>query len=170
MESISIRPCTEAELEHVITKLPPFGLDHHHKSRFFEQVQGTATYLIAWFKQSPVGTLLICWNGDGKPRVDDFLQHTPSLKALAVRPDLQSQGIGTKLIQYAENLAKEKGYTQLGLAVGTENLRAIKLYKRLQYTVYEPIAPFPIKWTYIDEKGVEQIDGETCIYLRKHLR
>ncbi len=169
MSPITITPCTEKDLEQVIAKLPPFGLAHHHRSRFSEQLAGIATYLIAWQEDIPIGTVLISWHGDGHARVDDFLPNTPSIKALAVRPDLQSKGIGTQIMQSAENLVKEKGFGQVGLAVGTENTRARKLYERLDYQIFEKIAPYPIKWTVVDENGIERIEGETCIYLLKKL-
>ncbi len=47
-----------------------------------------------------------------------------------VQPQHRCQGIGTVLIQQAENWAKARGDRQLGLQVFTDNQRALNLYRR----------------------------------------
>ena len=47
-----------------------------------------------------------------------------------VQPQHRCQGIGTALIQQAENWAKARGDRQLGLQVFTDNQPALNLYRR----------------------------------------
>lgn len=48
---------------------------------------------------------------------------------LAVLPEYQKRGIGTKLLQFAESKAKEQGFKKLTLLVSMENYNAIKFYE-----------------------------------------
>ncbi len=52
---------------------------------------------------------------------------------LAVRSNYHSQGIGTKLMQAAEDLAVSQGIRRLELEVFAKNTKAHKLFKRLGY-------------------------------------
>lgn len=49
---------------------------------------------------------------------------------IAIYPQFRGLGIGSKLLYYTENLAKEKGCNKLVLEVEKENLRAINIYKK----------------------------------------
>ncbi len=49
---------------------------------------------------------------------------------LAVLPDFQSKGIGSWLLKFAENKAKEENFKKLSLLVMRENIRGIKFYER----------------------------------------
>ena len=53
---------------------------------------------------------------------------------IAVKPEYHRKGIGTRLIQRAEEYAKSKGLSYIGLTVATGNKVALKLYKNLGYT------------------------------------
>jgi ribosomal protein S18 acetylase RimI-like enzyme len=61
------------------------------------------------------------------------------INTLAVFPDSQGQGIGTYLLSYAENKAREMHYNKCALSVEVSNLRARSLYERLGYRVVETI-------------------------------
>lgn len=52
------------------------------------------------------------------------------LNAIAVADDFRGRGIGTRLIRRLEILALEAGLPRLSLHVWTDNVAAIKLYKR----------------------------------------
>lgn len=55
------------------------------------------------------------------------------IDTLSVSSAYGGRGIGSKLIQAAENNAYEKGYEKIALLVNLENKRAFSLYKKLGY-------------------------------------
>ncbi|WP_459500955.1 GNAT family N-acetyltransferase [Bacillus sp. C1] len=55
------------------------------------------------------------------------------IDTLSVSSAYGGRGIGSKLIQAAENDAYEKGYEKIALLVNLENKRAFSLYKKLGY-------------------------------------
>lgn len=57
------------------------------------------------------------------------------LDALSVDPRFRGKKIGSQLIGYAENLARERKHSHLGLLVDTENPKAKRLYERLDFKV-----------------------------------
>lgn len=60
--------------------------------------------------------------------IEDFY-----LDTVCVDPAFRGQGIGTALIQFAEQYAKEQGYQRISLAVEQTNEQAQQLYTRLGY-------------------------------------
>jgi ribosomal protein S18 acetylase RimI-like enzyme len=55
--------------------------------------------------------------------------------ALAVFTNWGRKGIGTRLLQAAEQQARQHGYPKIALNVAQENEQALSLYQRLQYVV-----------------------------------
>lgn len=66
------------------------------------------------------------------------------IDTVCVAPDARGQGIGTHLLTFAEQLAREKKYNKLSLNVELEKLKARQLYERLGFVITEP-------WTIIEE-------------------
>ena len=56
------------------------------------------------------------------------------LHALAVRPDLQGQGLASEIIRFCAEQAKERGYRALRLDIVPENLPAARLYEKNGFT------------------------------------
>ncbi len=89
-----------------------------------------------------------------------------TLEQLAVHGALQSCGIGTVLIQAAEQRMRTRGLRRAELAVEESNPRARALYERLGYASY---GQEPASW---DEEG---LDGNVfryetvCTLMRKEL-
>ncbi|NOU96791.1 GNAT family N-acetyltransferase [Paenibacillus sp. LMG 31456] len=54
---------------------------------------------------------------------------------LAVHPKQQGQGLGKKLLHYAEHLARNQGYTSIRIDVYKTNEAAIALYKNNGYEI-----------------------------------
>ncbi len=54
---------------------------------------------------------------------------------LAVKPNFQGVGIAKKLIQFAETKSKDDGYAAIRLDAFSGNPKALKLYRRLDYTL-----------------------------------
>lgn len=59
--------------------------------------------------------------------------------ALATLPESRGYGVGSQLIQFAENIAKEQSFQKCSLTVKTENVRALKLYEKMGYQVVNEI-------------------------------
>ena len=59
------------------------------------------------------------------------------LSRLIVRKEYRKRGYGKALSEYVLSLAKEKGYNEIALGVDCDNTAAVKLYKKLGFSVYE---------------------------------
>jgi len=95
------------------------GQDNSHNAEF-----GIGSYT-----RSPVACL---WLGNAVDQVrGDRHSH---IFLLYVLPAHRRQGIGTALMQYAEEWARERGDCQMGLQVFVANQPAISLYQKLGYT------------------------------------
>ncbi|MCV6624663.1 MAG: GNAT family N-acetyltransferase [Cellvibrionaceae bacterium] len=66
-----------------------------------------------------------------KPAAEDMLV----VAHLAVAPEAQGLGLGSRLISHAENIAREHGYAGLALDVAMDNPSAQRLYERLGFCV-----------------------------------
>lgn len=66
------------------------------------------------------------------------------IDTICVAPNARGLGIGTKLLHFSEQHAKELGYQKLSLNVELEKLDARRLYERMGFVVTEP-------WTIINE-------------------
>ena len=66
------------------------------------------------------------------------------IDTICVAKAARGKGIGTKLLAFAEQSARDKGYQKLSLNVETAKLDARRLYERMGFIVTGP-------WTIIDE-------------------
>jgi len=97
----------------------PLGL--HFTEEYLENEKGTK--LIGLFKnQLLIGCCLL------RSISTDVIQ----LQQMAVDPDLQKHGIGTKLIEFAENEARKAGFSRVFLHA---RKTAIGFYERLGFSV-----------------------------------
>lgn len=60
------------------------------------------------------------------------------IDTVCVNPHFRGQGIGSELLQHAEEIALEKGFTKVSLNVELEKENVIHLYERLGYQKAEP--------------------------------
>jgi GNAT superfamily N-acetyltransferase len=67
------------------------------------------------------------------------------INALAARPDLQGQGLGSGLLDIADGLAAEAGCDRLSIQVFEQNCGAVRLYLRRGYSIVDsrPIIAHP---------------------------
>jgi GNAT superfamily N-acetyltransferase len=63
-----------------------------------------------------------------KEEADHFL-----LDNVALREDMQGQGFGKRLLEYAERMAKERGYNEIRLYTNEKMTENIDLYKKIGY-------------------------------------
>ncbi|MEV4222148.1 GNAT family N-acetyltransferase [Nonomuraea sp. NPDC049725] len=89
-----------------------------------------------------------------------------TLWQLAVLPALQSRGLGTLLIQAAEQRIGERRLCRAELAVEEDNPRARALYERLGYVAY---GRKPEAWDEEAPDGSVHRHETTCVLMRKDL-
>ena len=89
-----------------------------------------------------------------------------TLWMLAVHGALQSCGIGTLLIQAAEQRIRARGLRRTGLSVEETNPRARALYERLGYVAY---GSEPDSWDEQAPDGSLVTYETTCTLMRKEL-
>ena len=75
--------------------------------------------------------------------------HIAYLGGLAIHPAYAGKGFGLKMMQEIIDLANQEGYKRIELSVATENLGAIKLYKKVGFEE-EGIMR---KYTYLKSEG-----------------
>lgn len=123
---IRIRPCVEADLD----ALEWFGLFTEHReiirNTYEAQTQGDMLMLLAETNGFPGGQV---WLNLAEKR------HLGRgcIWAVRVLPVLQGLGIGTRLLQAAEDALRIRGFTSVELGVEKDNPAARRLYERLGY-------------------------------------
>jgi ribosomal protein S18 acetylase RimI-like enzyme len=78
---------------------------------------------IAYKNEKPAGIILLDPRG---------VAGSPYIKSIAVYPEFRGQGIGTKLLSFAENLFRDKS-RHLFICVSSFNHRARELYEKSGY-------------------------------------
>jgi ribosomal protein S18 acetylase RimI-like enzyme len=84
-----------------------------------------------------------------------------------VRPLYRGRGIGTRMLEVAENDLIRRGFQKVVLNVGRENHEARRLYERTGYTI---IGTDPGRWSYLDESGNLREVHEPAWRMEKTLR
>jgi len=171
MNDITIRPLLEEEIDLLeqMNKHWPYGrpLDLH-RQRFAMQQAGEGVYFFAWHGHIPVGHVFLRWQSAERGEEASQLERCAHVSDLFVVPEFWSRGIGTYLMDTLEALAVQHRYLQVGLSVAVENSRALSMYARRGY-MDAGLGERPVRWTYIDAHGEEQVRDEVLIYLLKQL-
>lgn len=169
IDNIKIRTCQEADTT-LLEKVLPSGKNNQwHLERLKNQQKGDSTYLIAFLDGQPVGHLDLLWKPVGNETRNKYLNNHPEINALVVIPEMQSQGIGSKLISSAEELVRKKGFQKACIGVATDNPRARALYERLGYEDWG-WGIFEDSFTWIDDEGNPLHITEKIIYLVKDVK
>jgi ribosomal protein S18 acetylase RimI-like enzyme len=84
-----------------------------------------------------------------------------------IKPEYRGQGLGTMMLDAAEDDLLRRGYLSVVLNVNQDNHEARLLYERLGYLV---IAPEPGRWSYTDDLGVVHQVNEPAWRMEKKLR
>lgn len=88
------------------------------------------------------------------------------MHAFRVREPYRGRGIGTRLVERAEQAMCQQGCTRSTLAVAIDNPRALRLYSRLGYHV---VGQDSGEWSYIDDRGKIRHVREPSYVLEKAL-
>lgn len=167
-ESFEIKPAKFADLDFLNNYLF-VNIPHFHEDKIGEQENGEGVWLIAWKNNIPVGHLQVRWAGSKIDKVRKTINNCPHIESVGVSEKFRRQGIGTHLTLFALRLAKEKGYRQVGLAVGkNDNPYAKEMYEKLGFEDWEK-GEIIDSWKIINNQGKEDIESEICTYLIKKL-
>ncbi len=146
----------------------PSGATQIHARRIERQVQGLGTYLIAWAEHAPVGSAEIRWDGCAAEDVRQRFPTCPELNGLQVWPSTErGKGFGTALVSRAEDLARERGFHELGMGVNDDNPRASELYRRLGYA--DAGCHYLDRYWYVTPSGARQEVADPTRFLIKRL-
>jgi len=139
---------------------------HRHVFRrtFEEMQQGQKVMLVAVAGDEMVGQIFVQLESSEARFANG--QTRGYLYALRVRPPLQRQGIGTRLIAAGEAELRARGFKTAVISAGKENPGALRLYQRLGYRVF---AEDPGIWYFMDVNGNQQCFQEPCWVLEKSL-
>jgi ribosomal protein S18 acetylase RimI-like enzyme len=111
-----------------------------------------------------VGQLFVHLRSDRRELADG--ETSAYIYGFRIRPAYQSKGIGTRLLEIAEEDLFLRGYRIVNLNVGQDNHRAKQLYERLGYRV---IGTDPGRWSYYDQHGKRQDVNEPAWRMQKEL-
>jgi ribosomal protein S18 acetylase RimI-like enzyme len=152
-----------------LPKLEWYGQYTHYRNLFRkayrEQLLGKRVILVADSNHFPIGHIFIQfidpdWN-------DIFGKRRAYLYSLRVMEMFRGYGIGTRLIQQAEEIMLDRDCDLAMIAVSKENHRARRLYERLNYRVFGDDAG---NWSYLDHEGRTRYVHEPCWLLQKEIR
>lgn len=158
---LSIRPAhPEHDLEALILS---FEQRAYFADRLSRQKAGIGVLLVAWLSDQVIGDAYLWLEEAEEPDLRHHIPRVPLLTHVEVHPDHRSLGFGTKLITFAEDVLRERGYEQVALAVEVTNVRAAALYGRLGYSEW----PYGLIHCQSFEEGV--VTPEVCQVMVKKL-
>ena len=164
-DSRQVRPCTEGDLVVLRDLLPTVDdvAGHHYE----QQRAGTATFLVCWDGDQPLGWGLVQWQGCLGERARAVFPSCVELNHLQVRPEHRGRGAGSAILASAEQLVRERGLGRLAVSVGVDNPDAARLYRRLGYRPTAVLDDCAYSW--FDGDGQRHDEVETAELLVKDL-
>lgn len=162
---MDVRPCSPADFP-LIAAATPADADIT-RAHFAQHQAKTATYLVAWEGETPLGGGLVQWRGCVGERARAAYPDAAELNHLQIYPDARGRGAGTAIICAAEALAAERGIRQLAVGVAEDNPDAQRLYLRLGYRETGVVDCSEYDWK--DESGTEHHTVERDQVLIKEL-
>jgi len=134
------------------------------RQAYNDQLRNRRLMIVADINNYPVGQIFVQFSPGNLAYADGA--NRSYLYALRVMPHLRGHGLGTRLIEAAEQTAIERSYLYMTIAVAKENNGALKLYQRLGYEIF---TEDPGKWQYTDPDGIVHYVEEPCWALEKKL-
>ncbi len=161
---LTFRLATRADL----SKLEWYGQYSHFRTvfrrTFNEQEQRRRLMLVADCADFPIGHVFIQLNNGERNFWDNRAR--AYFYSLRVMEMFRGKGIGSRLIEEAEEMVKELGFGWTTIAAAKENPRARRLYERMGYRVFTEDDG---DWSYLDHEGKVRHVHEPCWVLEKKL-
>lgn len=129
-----IRHSAQADIPAVVT-INMKTLPEHYSDYFYYEIlsEFPETFLVAELGDNVVGYIM-CRIEYGFSQLRRFgLARKGHIVSVAVLPEHRGKGVGTKLIEYAQEQMAKKSSRECYLEVRVSNLQAIALYERLNY-------------------------------------
>jgi len=124
---MEIREAQEKDIPQIM-QIKNWGTKKDYLTRISKTMEGKAEYLVIEENGEILGHIFLKFYGS--KTAPDY----PDIEDAFIKEELRGQGIGTKLIEEVEKIAKEKGFHKIGLGVNpTLNPKAKSLYERLGY-------------------------------------
>ena len=165
---VLIRDCGAGDIEALERHMPTWdGQVHAHL--FDQQQAGLWTYMVAWTEDSvPAGVCGIRWDSLAE-EVPAPSVEWPRLTNLHVHPTHRGRGVGTALIEAAEDKVRGRGFSRLGISVADDNPEAARLYARLGYV--DSGLRRESRYLYPDDAGVlaERVEREVLLVKALHV-
>jgi GNAT superfamily N-acetyltransferase len=130
MGDLEIRQAEEADLPALTGWL---GQRHFFVERMRRQREGRGALLVALLSGELVGKVYLRWEEADEPEIRAWLPDVPLLNRLHVREENRGRGIGTAIVEFAEEHLRMRGHIQVALGVELSNVGAIRLYERLGF-------------------------------------
>lgn len=151
-----------------LRKLEWYGQFTHYRRLFLRSYQGqrkgSRHLLVATVNDFPIGRLFIQFSSPRRNLSDE--QMRGYLYSFHLMEMFRGKGIGTHLIDRAENILRQHHFDCSTIAVAQTNEGARRLYQRRGYDIVEEDEG---KWNYYDHRGQLQNVHEPCWLLEKHL-
>lgn len=167
MSDIEIRKSTWNDLDALNTHLPSTIKNFHEKNLKAQDLE-EGIWLVAWKNEKPIGHVRIRWAGSENENVTSHVIAVPHIDSLSVTESFQNHGIGKLLIEALEDLARQRGFKQIGLSVGIENSNALEFYKHLGFSNWKH-GTYKAYWDYVDSEGKQYNDSEERTYMLKQI-
>ncbi len=151
-----------------LSKLEWYGQYTHFRNVFRrtyrEQQQGRRVILVADSNNFPIGHIFILLKSARYTESED--DPRAYFYSLRVMEMFRGHGIGSRLVEEAEAIVRERGATWAMIAVAKHNHRARRLYERLGYQV---VGDDDGQWSYTDHLGRIRFVTEPSWILEKRL-
>lgn len=170
--SIVIRPVAEDDLERLDDAYPEPGRPaSRHSERWNLQEREEGPYLVAWQGDYPIGWVFVYRQGSREASPQAQQLDAAEILDLQVDHRFQSKGHGSSLLVAAEQLARDAGWTLVGLEVTVSNPHndvARAMYERHGYRD-SGLGEYESGYSYWTESGERRWDGEPHRFLIKSL-
>ena len=160
--AVEVRPCAGIEDVEAAEAALPSGPNRVHHRRWEQQVDGAATYLLAWDGERVVGHVQLLAGTRHGDAVHALGPH-PEVTALGVADRARHRGVGTALLGAAAGVAQQQGGRLLGLALPPTDEAVATLCRRLGW-VRHPSLTAVVETTWVDERGTEHEERDECRY------
>lgn len=165
LAQIQVREVTEADLAAL-----EWDGEYTHFRRLYEEIfksagQGKA---VLWLAEIPgqqvIGQLFVQLASNRTELADGFRR--AYIYGFRIKELYRGQGLGTFMLQIAENDLTARGFRWVTLNVGRDNPKARQLYERCGYKV---VAAEAGEWSYLDHRGERQFVHEPAWRMEKRL-
>jgi ribosomal protein S18 acetylase RimI-like enzyme len=162
--SLTIRPAVREDLPHLEMDGLFVRFRNLFRRAYRDMQRNQRLLLVADCNNAIVGRLFILFKSNDKSIADG--RSRAYFYSFFVLAPFRGMGLGTRMVEYAEALIRERGYRAVTIAVAKDNPGALRLYRRLGYRILRSDEG---RWSYTDHRGRTHHMNEPCWILEKIL-